>query len=40
MAHLPREIHQKLKQITVTRKLTMRGMIVGIMQEWVKEHCA
>jgi len=40
VAHLPREIHQRLKQITVIRKLTMRGVIVGITQEWAKKHCA
>lgn len=40
VAHLPRDIHQKLKQVTILRKLTMRGIVVGIMQEWASENCA
>ena len=39
VVHLPRELHQKLKHVTVIRKLTMRGIIVGIMQEWAEAHC-
>ncbi|MYD66808.1 MAG: hypothetical protein F4241_00380 [Rhodothermaceae bacterium] len=36
---LPREIHMTLKKVTVLRNLTMRGIIIGVMQEWVQENC-
>ncbi|MCY3630513.1 MAG: hypothetical protein OXG94_10945 [Bacteroidetes bacterium] len=36
---LPREIHMTLKKVTVLRNLTMRGIIIGLMQEWVRENC-
>jgi len=33
-------VHHRIKQVAELRKLTMRGVIVGIMQEWATDHCA
>ncbi len=34
---LSRDSHKKLKQISMVQRLTLRGIIAGIMQEWAND---
>ncbi len=34
------DVYLRIKEISELMGLTMRGIIVGIMKEWTKEHCA
>ena len=37
---LSQEVHSRIKEVAALMGLTMRGIIVGIMQDWADAHCA